>query len=166
MQILVIDPHDNGVEHEWRPVPGVIGRGQRARVPSNAQSQAQSTRVFMVSIWIRTTESTVDRSAVLAQKESIFDVVLVTLWKSWKQVRQQSILQMEYVCSGKWYTSTASSSSRTAADFRPKSTKGWPTPCELCCAREQCVHCDRFHLDIPHCCWCPTSGLQKHSGQS
>jgi hypothetical protein len=30
----------------------------------------------MVSIWIRTTESTVDRLAVLAQTESIFDVVL------------------------------------------------------------------------------------------
>ena len=30
----------------------------------------------MVSIWIHTTESTVDRLAVLAQTESIFDVVL------------------------------------------------------------------------------------------
>ena len=34
------------------------------------------TRASMVSIWIHTTESTVDRLAVLAQTESIFDVVL------------------------------------------------------------------------------------------
>ena len=103
MQILVIDPHDNGVEHEVAASAGsdLDVDSEPVRHPM-LNLKPNPTRASMVSIWIRTTESTVDRLAVLAQTESIFDVVLVTLWKSWKQVRQQSIPQMEYVCSGKW----------------------------------------------------------------
>ena len=77
MQILVIDPHDNGVEHEVAASAGseLDVDSEPVRHPM-LNLKPNPTRASMVSIWIHTTESTVDRLAVLAQTESIFDVVL------------------------------------------------------------------------------------------